>query len=72
MQITLRPAVTEDFDYCKRLYFTGRKTIIEAVSFEQQWELTQVRIILLETPPSDPASARDLLIQEKPLVSSRD
>ena len=57
MQITFRPAVTEDFDYCKRLYFTGMKTIIEelnldrvaqAVSFEQQWELTQVHIILLE------------------------
>jgi hypothetical protein len=29
MQITFRPAVTEDFDYCKRLYFTGMKTIIE-------------------------------------------
>ena len=57
MQITFRPAVTEDFDYCKRLYFTGLKTIIEelnldrvaqAVSFQQQWELTQIRIILLD------------------------
>ena len=57
MHITLRPAVTEDFDYCKRLYFTGMQAIIEqlqldkvaqAVGFQQQWELTQVRIILLD------------------------
>jgi ribosomal protein S18 acetylase RimI-like enzyme len=56
MQIALRPALLEDFDYCKRLYFSGMQRIIEelnldsaaqAAGFEQQWELTQVRIITL-------------------------
>src|SRR5215467_10392350 len=56
MQITLRPAIADDFEYCKRLYFTGMKRIIEElnldriaqeVGFRQQWELTQVRIIML-------------------------
>jgi ribosomal protein S18 acetylase RimI-like enzyme len=56
-QITLRPARTQDFDYCERLYFAGMKRIIQelnldmaaqAASFRQQWELTQVRIISLD------------------------
>jgi ribosomal protein S18 acetylase RimI-like enzyme len=56
MQITLRPAIAEDFAYCKRLYFPEMKRIIEElnldpaaqeVGFEQQWELVQVRIIML-------------------------
>lgn len=56
MQIALRPACREDFDYCRRLYFAGMKTIIkqlnldgaaQAASFEQQWNSTQVRIITL-------------------------
>ena len=54
MQIAFRPASTQDFQYCKRLYFTGMKEINEelhlnmaaqAVSFREQWALTQVRII---------------------------
>jgi ribosomal protein S18 acetylase RimI-like enzyme len=54
MQITIRPAITQDFEYCKRLYFAGMKRIIEELglnmdaqiaSFRQQWELKQVRII---------------------------
>jgi GNAT superfamily N-acetyltransferase len=54
MQIAFRPASTQDFQYCKRLYFTGMTEIIEelqlnmaaqAVGFREQWELTQVRII---------------------------
>ena len=58
MQIALRPASTQDFEYCKRLYFAGMKKIIEelhlnmaaqAVSFREQWALTQVRIITVES-----------------------
>jgi GNAT superfamily N-acetyltransferase len=54
MQIALRPAVTQDFEYCERLYFSGMKTIIEelhlnktaqAIAFREQWTLTEVRII---------------------------
>jgi ribosomal protein S18 acetylase RimI-like enzyme len=57
MQIALRIAFPGDFDYCKRVYFAGMKRIIEelnldsiaqVVSFEQQWDLTQVRIITLD------------------------
>lgn len=53
MQIALRSACTQDFEYCKRLYFAGMTTIIEelhldmaaqAVSFREQWTLTEVRI----------------------------
>jgi GNAT superfamily N-acetyltransferase len=54
MQIALRPAVSKDFDYCKRLYFAGMKRIIEelnldvgdqTIGFLEQWVLEQVRII---------------------------
>jgi ribosomal protein S18 acetylase RimI-like enzyme len=54
MQVVLRPAVTQDFEYCKRLYFTGMTKIIEelgldmaahAASFLQNWEPAEVRII---------------------------
>lgn len=54
MQIELRPALNQDFEYCKRLYFAGMKTIIEelhldmgaqAITFREQWVLTEVRII---------------------------
>jgi GNAT superfamily N-acetyltransferase len=57
MQIAFRPPSTQDFEYCKRLYFAGMKKIIEelhlnkaaqAVSFREQWELTQVRIITVD------------------------
>jgi hypothetical protein len=58
MHIALRPASTQDFEYCKRLYFAGMKKIIEelrlnmaaqAVSFREQWTLTQVRIITVDS-----------------------
>jgi hypothetical protein len=58
MQIALRPASTQDFEYCKRLYFAGMKKIIEelhlnmaahAGSFREQWALTQVRIITVDS-----------------------
>jgi GNAT superfamily N-acetyltransferase len=54
MQIALRPAVTQDFEYCERLYFSGMSKIIEelnlnmtaqARTFREQWALMQVRII---------------------------
>jgi ribosomal protein S18 acetylase RimI-like enzyme len=54
VRITLRPARTQDFDYCASLYFTGMKKIIQELnldmaaqvtSFRQQWEFKQVRII---------------------------
>jgi len=56
-QITVRPARSQDFDYCERLYFAEMKGIIQELkldmaaqvaSFRQQWELAQVRIILFE------------------------
>ena len=54
MQVTLRQARTQDFDFCAALYFAGMESVIrdlkldraaQVVSFRQQWELTQVRII---------------------------
>jgi ribosomal protein S18 acetylase RimI-like enzyme len=56
-QITLRPARTQDFDYCERLYFTEMKSIIQELnldmtaqvaSFRQQWELAEVRMITFD------------------------
>jgi hypothetical protein len=53
MQITLRPASTQDFEYCNGLYFAGMNKIIEelnldmaaqAVTFRENGEATQVRI----------------------------
>ena len=57
MQITLRPARTQDFDFCATLYFAGMENIIrelnldkaaQSASFRQQWEFTQVRIIVVD------------------------
>src|ERR1700730_724305 len=57
MQITLRSARTQDYDYCASLYFAGMERIIrelnldrvaQAAGFRQQWELTQIRIITLD------------------------
>jgi len=57
MQIALRPAVAQDFEYCRRLYFSGMSKIIEElhldkaaqeVSFQQQWVLAQVQIITVD------------------------
>jgi GNAT superfamily N-acetyltransferase len=57
MQIALRPAGTQDFEYCERLYFSGMKRIIEelkldmtgqAIAFREQWVLTEVRIIAVD------------------------
>ena len=57
MKIALRPAVAEDFEYCKRLYFSEMDWIIEelsldrgrqAVTLRQDWIPDQVRIITLD------------------------
>jgi ribosomal protein S18 acetylase RimI-like enzyme len=57
MQIALRPARAQDFDYCAGLYFAGMERIIreldldraaQAAGFRQQWEVTQVRVITLD------------------------
>ena len=57
MPIELRPALDHDFEYCRRLYFVEMRWIIEELnlertaqetSFRQQWNSTQVRIIVLD------------------------
>jgi GNAT superfamily N-acetyltransferase len=57
MQITLRPARDQDFNFCAALYFAGMESIIcelnldrlaQSASFRQLWELTQVRIIVVD------------------------
>jgi ribosomal protein S18 acetylase RimI-like enzyme len=57
MQISLRPARTQDFDYCESLYFAGMTRIIQQLnldmavqvaSFRRQWDLAQVRMITFD------------------------
>ena len=57
MQIALRRALPQDFEYCKRLYFAEMESIIEelhldrtahAAGLERQWVPAQVRIITLD------------------------
>ncbi len=57
MQVTLRKACPEDFDYCASLYFAGMEKIIrdlnltmsaQVANFRKRWETTQVRIITLD------------------------
>jgi ribosomal protein S18 acetylase RimI-like enzyme len=57
MRTSLRPARAQDFDFCAALYFAGMENIFrelkldraaQSVSFRQQWELSQVRIITLD------------------------
>ena len=57
MQVTLRQACPEDFDYCASLYFAGMEKIIrdlnltmsaQVANFRKRWETTQVRIITLD------------------------
>ena len=56
-KIALRPAHAQDFNYCERLYSAEMNGIIQKlnldmaahiVSFREQWELTQVRIITFD------------------------
>ena len=57
MPVALHPALQQDFDYCRRLYFAEMKWIIEELDldraaqetgFQQQWDPAQVRIITLD------------------------
>jgi ribosomal protein S18 acetylase RimI-like enzyme len=56
-RMNLRPARSEDFDYCARLYFEGMENIIKELNlnmeaqiagFRQRWDVTQVRIVTLD------------------------
>ena len=57
MPVVLRPALQQDFDYCRRLYFAEMRWIIEEllldetaqeIGFAEQWEPAQVRIMQLD------------------------
>jgi GNAT superfamily N-acetyltransferase len=57
MQITLRRARSQDFDFCAALYSAGMESIIRELNldrvaqsavFRQLWEFTQVRIIVVD------------------------
>jgi ribosomal protein S18 acetylase RimI-like enzyme len=57
MQITLRPALARDFDFCKRLYFSGMASIIDELKLDleaqearlrESWTPVQVRIIAVD------------------------
>jgi len=57
MPVTFRPARTQDFDYCRRIYLAEMEWIIDRlglnrtaqeVSFKEQWQASQVRIIILD------------------------
>jgi GNAT superfamily N-acetyltransferase len=57
MNVAFRPALPEDFDYCERLYFAEMERInrelkldrdLQVASFRRQWQVTQVRIIMLD------------------------
>jgi GNAT superfamily N-acetyltransferase len=57
MPIELRPAIDDDFEYCRRLYFVEMKWIIEELdldrtaqetSFRQQWNPAHVHIIVFD------------------------
>ena len=55
MNFSLRPAVPNDYDFCKHLYFIANSWILEALHldriahelrFPEQWKLAEVRIIV--------------------------
>jgi hypothetical protein len=57
MNVAFRPALSEDFDYCERLYFAEMERInrelkldrdVQVASFCRQWAVMQVRIITLD------------------------
>lgn len=57
MPVQLRPSLDQDFEYCRRVYFGGMGWIIEELgldrtaqeaSLRQNWNSTQVRIIVLD------------------------
>lgn len=62
MQIAFRPALDQDFDYCKGIYFAEMEWIIcelhlneraQAESFRRQWNPAQVRMITLNDTNTD-------------------
>jgi ribosomal protein S18 acetylase RimI-like enzyme len=58
MQISLRPARAEDFDYCEKLYFVPAKkahqeiTAAATASFRERWRLAEARIIMADGAPA--------------------
>ena len=57
MLIAMRPALNSDFNYCRCLYFSEMKWIIDELhldlaaqedGLQQQWNPTQVRIVTLD------------------------
>jgi GNAT superfamily N-acetyltransferase len=57
MPMALRPALQQDFGYCRRIYFAEMNWVIEElhldlaaqeIGFQQQWDPTQVRIVVLD------------------------
>ena len=57
MQVALRPAHQQDFEYCRQLYFSEMKWIIDRLhldqaaheaGFQEQWNPSQVSIITLD------------------------
>jgi ribosomal protein S18 acetylase RimI-like enzyme len=57
VSIALRSALSDDFEYCRRIYFTEMEWIIEKLhlnrpsqtaTFQQYWDATQVRIITVD------------------------
>jgi ribosomal protein S18 acetylase RimI-like enzyme len=68
MQIALRPALPDDFEFCKRLYFVEMASIIDAlnlnreaqaISFGRQWVLDQVRIVTRRSNDGPNSLAKD-------------
>jgi ribosomal protein S18 acetylase RimI-like enzyme len=57
LPIAFRAALAQDFEYCRRIYFAEMQWIIDRlglnqtaqeVSFEEQWQAAQVRIIMFD------------------------
>ena len=57
MQVALRPALPQDFEYRRSLYFAEMNWIIkelpldqaaQEIGFQQQWDPTQVRLIAVD------------------------
>jgi ribosomal protein S18 acetylase RimI-like enzyme len=57
MNIILRPAGPDDYDFCKRLYFAENDWILTAlqldraaheVRFPEQWKVSEVRLIVVD------------------------
>jgi GNAT superfamily N-acetyltransferase len=47
MQIAFREAQTEDFDYCRSLYFANQSVVSpdQEASFRQRWRVSEVSIV---------------------------